>query len=279
MVMVFDKETDVYNGFDREVTVAEFAASVESGEAAAHDLYWAFFVQDDGAASLESTDAAAAFAELEAVLGLGCPARTTKPNCTTTTITTTTNRDGDDDGGSGDHGSPLTMWAGPAGHVEYLHYDDEDNLHLVVCGRKHWLLFPPADAFWNRRLNYVGLLPAVYARVRGHPPPYAGNPNRKMLGDPAMAVGSAVGVDAVVGGCSADRKRFRRYCSSGGGAGASPRETVLEAGDALYLPAGWSHEVSSEAAAAAAAAPGGATEAVGGGDAFVLSVRPPLIPP
>lgn len=30
---------------------------------------------------------------------------------------------------------PLVMWAGPCDHVEYLHYDDEDNLHLVVCGK------------------------------------------------------------------------------------------------------------------------------------------------
>jgi hypothetical protein len=171
-VMVFDEDTDAYSGFNRELSVLEFAMCVESGEAAAHDLYWAFFQQRDeaaaGAAPLHTTDAAAAFMELEGALGLR-----SSSSC------------GGGRGG-GDDASPLTVWAGPAGHVEFLHYDANDNLHLVVCGRKHWLLFPPADAFCNNKLNYVGLLPALWARIRGGPPPSAGNPNRKMLGDPAM---------------------------------------------------------------------------------------------
>jgi hypothetical protein len=39
--------------------------------------------------------------------------------------------------------APLSLWLGPPGHREQLHYDDADNLHMQLVGRKLWSLFPP----------------------------------------------------------------------------------------------------------------------------------------
>ena len=93
--------------FDVQMTPQQLADKICSGEAREHDLYWAYYTASDkGAlATLEKAPAVRAFRELERALSLS------KAN------------------------SPpaLSLWAGPAGHVEYLHYDDDDNLHLVVC--------------------------------------------------------------------------------------------------------------------------------------------------
>lgn len=38
---------------------------------------------------------------------------------------------------------PLSIWFGPGGHREQLHYDTFDNVHVCLVGQKKWRLFPP----------------------------------------------------------------------------------------------------------------------------------------
>merc|ERR1712166_347042 len=37
----------------------------------------------------------------------------------------------------------LTLWWGPGGHTEQLHYDCSANIHFQLRGSKVWRLFPP----------------------------------------------------------------------------------------------------------------------------------------
>jgi [protein]-arginine 3-hydroxylase / protease len=37
------------------------------------------------------------------------------------------------------------LWLGSGGQVTPLHFDDSDNLNVVIRGRKRWLLFPPSE--------------------------------------------------------------------------------------------------------------------------------------
>ena len=37
----------------------------------------------------------------------------------------------------------MTVWIGPKGHIEQLHYDTNSNLHFQLIGTKTWRCFPP----------------------------------------------------------------------------------------------------------------------------------------
>ena len=114
-VMVHDAVTDEYLKHDRQLSLEEFADLVRSGEAKRHDLYWAYFN---------------AFAQLEVRLGLA--ADDIADRRTHSFGGGLSKEHGISIKGkhTGDpaHSVPLKhliVWAGPAGHVEYLHYDDE----------------------------------------------------------------------------------------------------------------------------------------------------------
>ncbi|HEX8821455.1 MAG TPA: cupin-like domain-containing protein [Archangium sp.] len=95
------------------------------------------------------------------------------------------------------------FWLGPAGTVSAVHFDRQENFNAQVTGRKKWTLFSPED---SHHLYYPALeLPTV--------------------------IFSPVDVEAP------DAQRFPRF------AGAQPHETVLDAGEILFIPSGWWHHV------------------------------------
>ena len=89
--------------------------------------------------------------------------------------------------------------------LEQLHYDDEDNIHLMLHGRKRWLIFPP-----NAPLHYPTLPSLLF------PPPTSAI----LQPDPCTST-----LDASTQ--------------------QPPIDITLSPGDLLYLPAAWSHQVQS----------------------------------
>jgi cupin-like protein len=96
------------------------------------------------------------------------------------------------------------LWVGPHNSATPLHFDEVNNLLCVLQGRKQVVMFRPADV--------VNLYPAsVFERQH--------------------AIASRINLLAP------DMKRFPRASR------AVPYEVVVEAGDALVLPACWWHQV------------------------------------
>lgn len=102
-----------------------------------------------------------------------------------------------------------------------LHHDFNDNLYVVVEGRKRFTLFPPEQA---PNLYPRGQLQAVEPNgiIR-----YA-----SLSGMPHL---SQVDIDAP------DRARFPLYAN----AEPTRMDVEIQAGEMLFLPAGWFHQVSS----------------------------------
>lgn len=118
----------------------------------------------------------------------------------------------------------INLWMGrTAGTTQsQMHHDYHDNLYCVVSGAKRFVVFPPSDA------------PNLYTRAR----PVRIDPNgvihyapQDRDRDPHF---SMIRTDRV------DHRRFPNYAHT------HPREARIEAGDLLFLPAGWFHEVHSE---------------------------------
>ena len=95
--------------------LGEYATALLSGEAARRDMYWAMY-KPDLPTERSKLEAAVRLDSVERFLGVEAAGE----------------------------GSPLSLWLGPPGHREQLHYDDADNLHMQLAGRKQWSLFPPA---------------------------------------------------------------------------------------------------------------------------------------
>lgn len=170
---------------DVECSFDEFAALVSSGAAAARDMYWADHDQPRRLSRRLARESQ--LADIERKLGLWVGRRV------------------------------LSLWAGAAGHVETLHFDSCDNLHLVLHGRKRWLLFPPEAL---PRLRFVPWAHACRAVFRGENLP---------------VTSSGVGLDPA---CSLLEPSEVEKCSE-----PPPLQIELRAGDALYVPAGWAHQV------------------------------------
>ena len=193
-IQYFDTQDGCYLR-DVNMNPPTFADSIRSGEAKKHDLYWAYY-QSCGT-TLPTTRAAQLFLKIEHALGLG------------------------DRRGASNEKAPLTVWAGPSGHVESLHYDDEDNLHVVICGTKEWVLYPPS-AMCCGTATYVSLCAALSLLRTEGVLPWTGKRRRRTRG----GVSSAVIPD--------DGRIAPGIC------------VVMNAGDALWIPAGWHHQVSTK---------------------------------
>ena len=218
-----------------ELSFAEFAAAVRSGDAARRDKYWA--MSSPGPAFDERILQATHLADAERALGLR------------TAASAATSRPASHDGGGGG-GGELLAWVGATNHIERLHYDDEDNLHLVCRGRKRWLLFPPASLA-SPALGFLALRPQLQAVLWGGA---SGAPLGALPlmpdgigGDPASSAADPHKLVGIIPGAL---------------------DVTLSPGDALFLPAGWAHQVES------------LPEVVEGGEAasaeeedFVLSVN------
>ena len=189
------------------ISFEAFAARVASGEAARRDLYIAGHTHEQAPEGEFATfqrlcAALCALQELEAVLG-GLP----RPHPTTSC---------GQPAGAG--ASPLSVWLGPSGHREQLHYDPYDNVHVVVVGRKLWRLFPPTAR------NLVACKPfPIWNRWRDRDSASAG-----LTGEPNFA---------------------RRTADESVRSGAHGAVTIaLDAGDSIFVPAFWWHEVTTAAA-------------------------------
>lgn len=99
---------------------------------------------------------------------------------------------------------PAAMWLGSKGSITPLHKDGSDNFAVHVSGRKRWVIFPPRDAIH------------LYMR---------------RVSDESDFSVSAIDLR------SPDLDKHPAFAS------AMPIETVIEAGETLFLPAGWSHYV------------------------------------
>lgn len=95
-----------------------------------------------------------------------------------------------------------------------LHCDDEDNVLVQVSGRKRVTLVPP----WQRHCCY---------------------PNRKYDEGTTCCDADAEAATGVRGG-GARREAIARHPAL---AGAAARSVVLEAGDVLFIPRYWFHQV------------------------------------
>jgi hypothetical protein len=152
----------------------DYLAALRNGDAQKRDMYWA--MQKN-----KQFEVVADLAAVEQVLGLPSP--------------------GED--------SPLFLWLGPPGHREQLHYDEADNLHMQLAGRKLWSLFPPSclQGLYPVPMSSSLMDRPNYSRVNIDLPDLAAFP------DLATALPHRVDI-------------------------------VLETGDTLFLPKHWWHQVS-----------------------------------
>ncbi len=108
--------------------------------------------------------------------------------------------------------TPWSFWMGPSGHVTHLHYDCMDGVLMQFHGAKHVILFPPSQLYnlypfsLLKQLIHGPKLRAGHSRVYPDQPDFAQFPRLQ-------------------------EALNHRY------------DVLLERGDALYIPAGWWHEV------------------------------------
>lgn len=115
----------------------------------------------------------------------------------------------------------IHFWMGHSrsnGSRSKLHMDPNDNLYVVLNGTKHLTIFGPYDA---ERMY-------TYGKVRQIAPN-----GRQMLSDIFHAHFGQVDAEYP------DLDRFPLF------SGATPLKVTLQAGDMLYMPAGWYHETTS----------------------------------
>ena len=105
--------------------------------------------------------------------------------------------------GGGGGGGKVSLWAAAAGVTSSAHFDSFDNTHVLLAGRKRVLLAPPAAT------ARLGVWPSTH--------PHARQAHRSLAAEPAAA-------DAASGPVAA-------------------HELVLSPGEALFIPAGWVHEM------------------------------------
>jgi hypothetical protein len=108
--------------------------------------------------------------------------------------------------------SPLNLWVGPGGHVECLHYDPTDGTLIQLHGAKRVVLFPPEQTAnlypypFYLHLRHGMRIRSWFSQVYPDRPDFQAFPRLQQA-------------------------LHHRY------------ELVLEQGEALYIPAGWWHEV------------------------------------
>ena len=119
----------------------------------------------------------------------------------------------------------VNIWMGDERAVSALHKDHYENLYCVVHGEKHFLLFPPADVLW---LEEVSCRPATYCFSEEQQ-------TWSIVEDPADETGPSPDVPWV----DYDEANPRGLQTR-----ASPVRCVVKAGETLYLPSLWYHQVS-----------------------------------
>ena len=111
-------------------------------------------------------------------------------------------------GGGGDGDDGVALWAAAAGVSSSAHWDSFDNTHVLLAGRKHVLLAPPSAA------AHVDAWPSTHPHAR--------------QGRVSLAA-------------------LQAAREAGSLHGLAVREATLSPGEALFVPAGWLHEVRASA--------------------------------
>lgn len=110
--------------------------------------------------------------------------------------------------------SNFNLWIGPGAHMESLHYDAMDGTLMQFHGSKRILLFPPSQTFnlypfpFYAHLRYGLKLRSWFSRVYPDNPDFAAFPKLR----------------------EALKHKY---------------DIILNAGELLYIPAGWWHEITS----------------------------------
>ena len=115
---------------------------------------------------------------------------------------------GGDDGVGDDGGDGVALWAAAAGVSSAAHWDSFDNTHVLLAGEKRVLLAPPGAA------ARVGAWPSTHPHAR--------------QGRLSLAA-------------------LKAAREAGSLRGLAVLEAVLSPGEALFVPAGWLHEVRASA--------------------------------
>eukprot|EP00658_Telonema_sp_P-2_P048313 TRINITY_DN36759_c0_g1_i1.p1 TRINITY_DN36759_c0_g1~~TRINITY_DN36759_c0_g1_i1.p1 ORF type:complete len:364 (+),score=51.98 TRINITY_DN36759_c0_g1_i1:209-1300(+) len=214
-----------------EMEFSQWIDSLVSGEARLHDMYWAY--SQPGPRFERGIKHATDFFEMESML----------------------NQEKNGAGG-------LVGWVGAANHVERLHYDSDANLHLVLRGRKRWLLYPPEAAL-------------------GHEPHPNPNPEPHPNPDPEAALAHELGFPKLpllvlflvcnhplpqLQGVQVDPATASLDPNHLMGGPSAPIVVHVSAGQMIYIPPTWLHQVES--------APGdGKDNPNSGEEPWVLSVN------
>lgn len=108
--------------------------------------------------------------------------------------------------------TPLNLWVGPGGHTTFMHYDSMDGTLMQLYGSKRVVLFPSSQLYNLYPFSVLNHLRrgmkirASYSQVHPDRPDYDAFPRFK-------------------------KAQQYRY------------EVILNPGEVLFIPAGWSHEV------------------------------------
>jgi len=204
------------------LTFAEYAKEIESGKAKAMDLYWAY--STPGYAFERAALANTRFAEAEERVagfiswlesdgdqqyGLDIAEETKENSGAGAGAMVERESEGERESES------LSVWVGACAHIERLHYDDEDNLHMMISGSKRWLLFEPRLTL-SLELGFLNVVRLLWQYPAGT------IMKDGVGGDPASTDVNPHSLEAI----------------------AIPHiDTVLTAGEALWVPAGWAHQV------------------------------------
>ena len=122
----------------------------------------------------------------------------------------------------------VNLWIGARGNVSSTHKDAYENIHTVIAGVKRFCLLPPADVLWLYECDFVA---ATYVHAKET---CARGGCWRVALDADVAVVPWVSVDPE----APDLHRFPLF------ANASPRTVDVAAGETLYVPPLWYHQVS-----------------------------------
>jgi tRNA-Thr(GGU) m(6)t(6)A37 methyltransferase TsaA len=140
------------------------------------------------------------------------------------------------------HSGPF-LWLAPAGHYEFMHFDPDDGMLILLTGRKRVRLFPaasPMDAMSPNPLGADGR--TVQSSVDLELPVHEMQTRfPHFVRRRGEDVGGGVGEDVQ----SREEREEGQERLEGGSVLESGMEVLMEAGDMLYIPCFWWHQVSS----------------------------------
>ena len=190
---------------DRQMTFEEYLSSLRNGVAVRNGLYWAMFSGSDfGDEDMEEGYVPGREYMLQRTLRQLVGLRAAESQIDVEWFSNEKKP------------RALSLWWGPGGHTEQLHYDSYANIHFQLCGEKTWRLFPP----------HLDLAPVSCLDTSLH-----GGHNFSTLLLPPKVHSSDFGPET-------ENHKLRAAL-------ANELTITVRPGQAIYVPAGWWHQVSS----------------------------------